>query len=192
MMKHRFVAALAVTAGVVLAGPVSAEENMDALKGEAKGLVKMFFGELKGELMGAVKAGGPAHAIGVCSEKAPEIANGLAEKSGWRVARTSLKLRQPGNQADAWEASVLRKFDQMRAEGADPATMAAAKIVERDGKKVFRFMKAIPTAKLCLNCHGQSLDPKVDAALNELYPDDKARGYTEGQIRGAFTLEKPL
>jgi hypothetical protein len=32
----------------------------------------------------------------------------------------------------------------------------------------------------------------VDAKLKELYPYDKARGFKEGELRGAFTMAKPL
>ncbi|MRR09746.1 DUF3365 domain-containing protein, partial [bacterium] len=32
----------------------------------------------------------------------------------------------------------------------------------------------------------------VKAKLAELYPEDKATGYSAGQIRGAMTLKKPL
>jgi hypothetical protein len=53
-------------------------------------------------------------------------------------------------------------------------------------------MKAIPTAELCLTCHGEALDPELQATLDELYPADKARGFKEGDIRGAFTLSRPL
>jgi hypothetical protein len=53
-------------------------------------------------------------------------------------------------------------------------------------------MKAIPTAKVCLACHGSAITPEVTAALDEAYPQDQARGYAEGDIRGAFSLSKPL
>ena len=45
-------------------------------------------------------------------------------------------------------------------------------------------MKALPTAALCLNCHGAqaSLAPAVRDKLAALYPDDKAVGCTAGQI----------
>ena len=32
----------------------------------------------------------------------------------------------------------------------------------------------------------------MKAKLAELYPDDKAVGYSVGQIRGAMTIRKPL
>ena len=55
-------------------------------------------------------------------------------------------------------------------------------------------MKALPTVDLCLNCHGPqaSLSAAVREKLAALYPQDKAVGYTAGQIRGAMTLRKPL
>ena len=53
-------------------------------------------------------------------------------------------------------------------------------------------MKAIPTAALCLSCHGENIPADVDAKLKELYPNDQARGFKEGQLRGAFTLAQPV
>jgi len=74
--------------------------------------------------------------------------------------------------------------------------MAFAEVVEEGGKKEFRFMKAIGMPPLeqmpCLKCHGENIDPKVAAKLDELYPNDKARGYKVGDIRGAFTIRQPM
>ena len=35
-------------------------------------------------------------------------------------------------------------------------------------------------------------DSRAVAALGELYPEDRATGYTAGQIRGAFTISQPM
>jgi cytochrome c553 len=53
-------------------------------------------------------------------------------------------------------------------------------------------MKAIPTAAVCLNCHGTDVQPAVKKAISEYYPDDQAVGYSKGQIRGAFSFTKAL
>jgi hypothetical protein len=53
-------------------------------------------------------------------------------------------------------------------------------------------MKAIPAGKACLKCHGDGIDAEVVEKLDELYPEDKARDFKEGDIRGAFTFEKAL
>lgn len=171
-------------------------EDKDANVAESKAVVKEFFTQLKGELGKAMKAGGPIQAIDVCNKTAPGIAKSLSEKHNMEVGRTSLKLRNPANAPDAWEEGVLKKFEERRAAGEDPAKIAYSEVVEEDGKKYFRFMKAIgmpPVDKMpCLKCHGENIAPEVAAKLDQLYPEDKARGYKAGQIRGAFTIKKPL
>ena len=176
----------------VIFSPAMGGEAKDANVAEAKSIIKEFFGKLKGELQTAMKAGGPANAIKVCQVQAPAIAHEMSEKSGWQVKRTSLKLRNPANAPDAWELKVLNKFEERKAAGEDPAKIAYAETVEQDGKKYFRFMKAIPTAELCLNCHGSELKPEVVESLDKHYVADKARGFKVGDLRGAFTLSKPL
>jgi len=159
---------------------------------DARGAVKQFFGSLKGELEQGMKNGGPVTAISVCNVKAPLIAEETGEKYGWQVARTSLKLRNPGNRPDAWELTVLKAFETRKAAGEDVTKMEHSEVVSMDGKKTFRYMKAIPTAELCLNCHGTDIKPEVASAIDELYPEDMATGYKAGDIRGAFTLQKAL
>lgn len=71
--------------------------------------------------------------------------------------------------------------------------MDYSEFVELDGKKVFRYIKAIPTGEICLNCHGgDTVKPEIEALLAEFYPNDKARGYSAGDIRGAFTIIQPV
>ena len=53
-------------------------------------------------------------------------------------------------------------------------------------------MKAIPTQPLCLACHGQEIAPPVAEKLAELYPGDKATGFEEGDLRGAFVVVRQL
>ncbi len=164
------------------------EVDKQALKQEAVSIVKRFGGTLKPELKKALKTGGPAHAISVCSEKAPAIAEELRNDTGWYIKRVSLKPRNPGAKPDPWEEKVLKMFDERQAKGEDPKKMAYAEVV--DGK--FRFMKAQGVEKVCLNCHAAKVAPEVETALKKKYPQDKARGYSLGQIRGAFSLARDL
>ena len=185
-IRFASVAALAVVLASLPAQAVEVDQK--ALKKEAIGIVKRFGGTLKPELKKALKSGGPAHAISVCSEKAPAIAQQLRSDTGWYIKRVSLKPRNPGAKPDAWEEKVLKMFDQRQAQGEDPKKMAYAEIV--DGK--FRFMKAQGVEKVCLNCHAAKVKPEVEDALKAKYPKDKARGYSLGQIRGAFSLARDL
>jgi hypothetical protein len=184
---------------LLCAMPLSASfaaDDVKAYASESKAVIKEFFDQLKGELGKSMKADGPVATIEFCNKTAPSIAKEFSEKYGMKVARTSLKTRNPANAPDAWEEKVLHKFEERQAAGEATDTMAFSEIVEENGQKNFRFMKAIgmpPLDKMpCLKCHGENIDPKISAKLDELYPGDQARGYTVGQIRGAFTITKPL
>lgn len=154
--------------------------------------VKEFMQTLKGELQAGMKEGGPVNAISVCNLSAPAIANTYSVRNGWDVGRTSLKLRNPDNAPDVWERSVLESFDERKRAGEDPMKMEQYEVVRKDGSSEFRYMKAIPTAQLCLACHGEQLDSITRTRIEKLYPRDQALGYKQGDIRGAFTITQPL
>jgi hypothetical protein len=150
--------------------------------------------KLLGVLKEEIDKGGPASAIGVCRDKAPKMAKAASEKTGWAIRRVSLKNRNPKAVPDAWEEAVLREFDKRAAAGEKPTSLEKGEVVMADGKKMYRYMKALPTQDLCLNCHGtpDRISPEVKAKLGELYPNDKATGYHAAEIRGAVTIKKPL
>jgi hypothetical protein len=170
-----------------------AHANTDHLS-EARALAKQFGGQLQPELGQAMKNGGPVNAISVCHSKAPQIAADLAQQSGWQIQRVSLKPRGANAQADSWESAVLKRFDEQRAKGADPATIEFAEVVNENGQSSYRYMKAIAIGEgqPCLHCHGSAIQQPVKQKLAELYPHDQATGYQVGQIRGAFSFKKPL
>ena len=141
--------------------------------------------------MGAVANGGPIAAISVCSTSAPSIATSLSTE-GWTIGRTALKLRNQNNTPDAWERSVLAQFERRLTAGEPADALETHNIVPHDGRPTFRYMKAIVTAPQCLVCHGEALEPSLANALDELYPDDAARGFIAGSLRGAFTITKTL
>jgi hypothetical protein len=159
---------------------------------QAKRLIQAFAGQLQGELQAAMQQGGPVAAVAICQDRAPAIAASLSEEPGWKIGRTSLKPRNVANSPDLWERRVLRQFEDRAAAGADPQTLTYAEVGDGQGGRTYRFMKAIPTAPVCLACHGREISAQVTEALDQAYPQDQARGYQAGDLRGAFTLQKPL
>ena len=166
----------------------------DDLLTEARKVATMVPPKLFAVLTTEIEKGGPEGAIGVCREKAPEMAKAASEQTGWAIRRVSLNNRNPKAVPDAWERAVLEDFDRRAAAGESPATLEKGELVTEEGRKSYRYMKALPTLDLCLKCHGPQagLTPAVKAKLSELYPQDKATGYSVGQIRGAMTIRKPL
>jgi len=168
---------------------IAQQTDITALKAEAITIVKQFGGALKPQLKKALAEGGVTHAIEVCSVKAPEIAKNLTLANNWQVRRVSLKARNNKSAIpDAWEKITLAEFDLRQQQGESAKTIAKAEIVGNE----FRFMKAQGSAPLCLTCHGSELSQEAKTALKNHYPDDKATGYSLGQIRGAFSLTKQL
>ncbi len=184
----------ALCALTALATPAVAEQiNIPALQAEGKTVIKTLAGELGAELKKAAKTSGLDGAIQVCNTKAMPITARISAAKGWTVSRTSLKLRNPDNAPDNWEKGVLELFAKQASAGANLQKMAFSQVVMNDeGDKVFRMMKAIPVGDNCLACHGSALQPAVASKLDMLYPNDHARGFNSGDLRGAFSLQKVL
>jgi hypothetical protein len=163
-------------------------ESVDERVAASQAAVQTFASTLQGELQAAMQEGGPTRAIEVCNQRAPEIAAQISSETGWSVGRTSLKLRNPDNAPDEWERAVLLDFDAQRAAGVPASELSRHEVVEEGDGKAFRFMRAIPTAGICLTCHGSELGGDIKHALERLYPADQATGFSEGDVRGAFTI----
>lgn len=187
MKRLAVVLGMAGVAGLALAGGVEDQRVTDS-----RITVQYFMGELKGALLAAMTREGPAAAIEVCNREAPALAAEISQLTGWRVGRTSLKPRNPDNAPDAWERRVLRRFEQARAQGADPGTLEFHEVVETDGGYAWRYMKAIPTGAVCLGCHGSDIAEPVSTTLQALYPQDPATGFQVGDVRGAFSITQPI
>ena len=138
--------------------------------------------------------GGAAAAIGVCRELAPKLAGELSRKTGGKVSRVSLRLRNPLlGQADAWEQEMLLSFDKRSAAGETADKLEISETVIEPSGRYFRYMKALQVQPLCLACHGEasSLAETVKNRLAQDYPHDRATGYALGQIRGAVSIKWP-
>ena len=166
---------------------IVSEESM-----RAKTAIGAFASALQAELKNAMQQGGPVNAIGVCNTTAIPITAKVSLEQDLMLSRVSLKNRNPANAPNDWQREVLESFENRKATGDDLATMAWSEIAAIDGKQQFRFMKAIPTGALCLQCHGSDISPEVSARLTELYPGDMATGYAAGDIRGAFVVTRNL
>lgn len=174
-----------------LGSAVQAAE-LESYADESRKAVAEFSAALKAELEAAMYTGGPVKAIEVCQLKAPGIAAAVSDKRGFRIARTSLKVRNPANAPDAWERGVLERFQSQQAQGADPGLLEHYEEIGGGAKREFRYMKGIPMQGVCLACHGGQIAPEVKATLQRLYPEDQARGFKFGELRGAFTITRNL
>lgn len=161
--------------------------DTQALQEEAASLIPPFQQQLLQTVKTAIAEGGPAQAVEACNLLAPQIAAQHSE-APWQVGRTALKVRNPENAADAWERQVLERFAERAAAGEPLEQLRHGEVVGNE----FRYLQAIGTAQPCLGCHGERIDPALLSLIDQRYPDDQARGFSEGDLRGAFSLRRTL
>ncbi len=132
------------------------------------------------ELKSALEKGGPTAAIPVCRERARELATEVSADLDLQIGRTSERLRNPANTAPAWAVSAVTDH------GA-----AGTPLALEHGTDGLGVLFPIRIAPACLACHGseESLGEGVTEALTANYPQDRATGYAEGDLRGWFWVE---
>jgi len=162
---------------------------------QARSLATEMIQQLGAALKKELADGGPEGAISICRDIAPRIAGELSRKSGGRVARVSLKTRNPlVGTPDAWEQRILAEFDRKAAAGETIESMDYSETIDEPRGRYFRYMKALPVQSLCLTCHGtaDNIPEQVTAKLAIDYPHDRATDYKLGQVRGAVTIKLPV
>lgn len=184
--KMTSILSLAAIAGLALSLSATADEAEQLDK--ARAAAAAFGGALKAELTEAMQSSGPVAAIEICHTRAPAIAETVSLEQDVDLYRVSLRNRNPENAPNAWQSEVLQGFVQRRAAGEDASAMEWHATVDTTSGREFRYLKAIPTGGVCLACHGSELAPDVARKIAELYPEDEATGFSEGDVRGAFVV----
>ena len=128
---------------------------------------------------------GPVQAIRLCRSEAPAIAKEVGERQGVRIGRTARRLRNPANAPPRWASAHVAATTAKRAVGVTPAVFDLG---DRIG--VLRPITVMPA---CTRCHGaiEGLDADVRAELARAYPDDQAKQFEPGDLRGFFWVEVP-
>lgn len=137
----------------------------------------------KKQLMSALKEGlteGPVAALEACQFKAPQIADGLKSQTV-AIGRSSHKVRNAANAAEAWMLPVLEEYKQS-SEMREPRAIA----LEDD---LIAYVEPIVMKPMCVTCHGEVVPETVEQKLATLYPDDRARGFKAGDFRGIFWVK---
>jgi Protein of unknown function (DUF3365) len=189
----RLAAAVSVGATLAAAVPgIAADEAPEVAAMRAA--VKEFEQTLGGALKKELAEHGPESAIAVCRDLAPRVSSELSRRYGWRIARVSLRVRNPlVGMPDAHEQAVLRDFERRVEAGEAPPTLESVATVDEPAGRYVRYLRGIGVQPLCATCHGtpEAIPDGVKAALDAAYPHDAARGYAVGQLRGAFSVKGP-
>lgn len=107
----------------------------------------------------------------------------IAAERGWAVQQVAEKYRNPANQPDSAAAVVHTRF----AENDDLTRLWTR--TERNGTTGWRYYRRIVVEPSCMACHGAQEDRP--AFIRQNYPDDRAYGFSPGDLRGLYAVFVP-
>ncbi|PWH81415.1 Tll0287-like domain-containing protein [Brumimicrobium oceani] len=139
-------------------------------------------------LMGAIMEKGTEHALEFCNVQAMTLTDSMSQEHNAKITRVSDKPRNQNNQANAEELEQIEYYKGLIAEGKTGKEITPN--VKMKGDKV-QFYYPIITNEMCLQCHGtkeEQVKPATLAMLADLYPEDKATGYGDNEVRGIWSI----
>jgi cytochrome c len=165
-------------------GLTEKEKKAYAVKGKeiAQATAKRLGGELKLKM----KNGGVQKAVPFCNAKANDLTNEMSKKLNASIKRTSHKLRNKDNAPNTKEKEMITHFQKLIAKG-----QKLKPVIEADTEGKVHFYAPIKLQKKCLVCHGvlgESMKHESDSIIKVLYPDDKAIGFKEGDLRAIWSI----
>ena len=151
-----------------------------------------FMGQLKNILIKQIKSESTLSAVAVCSDTAQVLTNDFGLKKGVYIKRVSFKNRNKDNVPDKFEARILKEFEQIKKEGKLTSDTEYFEIIVENDYQYLRYMKPIKIGAACLKCHGteDKISTEIKGVITKRYPDDKAVGYKNGDLRGAVSIKK--
>jgi len=132
-----------------------------------------------------IKAQGPFQAINFCNVNAYPLTDSLSGFYGVDIKRIAVKYRNPENKANEHETLIINNYMAQTQKGE-----ALKPIVEKNDDGVY-FYAPIKVKHACLTCHGAVGSEIPDTLFNhikELYPNDLATAFKEGDLRGIWSI----
>ena len=162
--------------------PERKEEIKSLTKEDFKNIAEQTKKNLVGNLTKQISENGAEKALEFCNVNAIPLTQKLEAENGVMVKRVSDKNRNPDNTANETELKIIEQFKTQLAKKEElKATM-------ENGV----FYAPITTNAMCLQCHGseKEMKPEVLAKIKSFYPNDKALGYKENELRGLMVINK--
>ena len=141
--------------------------------------------QLGKNLIRAIGEKGTSGAIEFCNTQATKLTDSVSVMKNAIITRVSDKPRNPANIANQEELGYIRYYQKLIASGTEP------KPIVKSEKGEVSFYYPITTNAMCLQCHGkpnEQIIPTTLATLKQLYPNDKAVGYGQNEVRGIWAI----
>lgn len=147
------------------------------------------FGLLSSNLQHAIKTTGVTNALPYCSVVADPLTRQVARELDADIRRVTHRPRNPKGEANAEELALIQRYQAGLAK--DTNAVAPTLVTNAPDRVVFYAPIVINNA-LCLQCHGApgtDIRPETLAAIQKLYPRDRATDFKLGDLRGLWRVE---
>ena len=108
----------------------------------------------------------------------------IGAKNGWVVQQLAKKYRNPAHKLDEEAEAFHERF------ASSPDLTDTWIRTVRDNTEGWRYARRITVQSSCLACHGPK--EKRPAFVKKGYPDDRAYGFEEGDLRGLYSVFVPV
>lgn len=154
------------------------EVSLDSLKSYAEKTKVL----LASQLTQKIKDSGTVGALEFCNIEALPLTKSMSDQYHLEIKRVSDKNRNSNQYANEEERKYIEmyKAQLLKGEKLKPT------------KTETHFYAPIVTNTMCLQCHGEKgkdIKPDVLATITVLYPNDKATGYKENEVRGLMSIK---
>ncbi len=125
--------------------------------------------------------------VDFCHKNAEKLADSLGKLHNVVIKRTSHKLRNEKNKPDEDSKAVLEKYLKLQ-----QAQKPMEPVVKKGADGYIHFYAPIKLKKECLKCHGipgQEVHDDIYKLIKSKYPNDKATGFKEGELRGIWDIK---
>lgn len=193
-MNRNLIAILMTITGLILGfgctGPapknsLSPEQQAEYLE-RGKNITMSSFKALSSELMKAIETGGLEKAVNYCNLKAIPLTDSLSGNYKAEIHRISDRYRNPDNRPGELDMKVISAYRLQMEKGQELQAH-----LEVTGDTVYYYSPILIQNPLCLQCHGEpgnTMDPSTEKIISLKYPEDMAKGYKLGELRGVWKI----
>ena len=157
------------------------EATVDYLS-EGQKIVQQTFKVMGAKIKQSIAENGVPGTLDYCKQNAGSLIDSLAKSQNVVIRRTSNQLRNPENAASEEEKEMLDWY----------ASQTDHNPIVKEHEGYTNYYQPIKMKALCLNCHGvegETLTAENYQKISDLYPEDQAINYKEGDLRGIWNIE---
>ncbi len=162
------------------------DQKTYAKKGKA--IAQATFKVFKKNIEAIAQTNGLPAVVNFCQHSALKITDSMSKANNVIIKRTSNKIRNMKNAPDSDQKLVIDSY--LRTQEKQNNQMEP--IVMTDDKGFVHFYAPIKIKKACLKCHGtpeKDISAPILKMIKEHYPNDKATGFREGELRGIWDIK---